>query len=165
MQKKVQQKTSVSYKSTQNSKSAAPNSQNNLSVYFRPNTQDTRSIILHKNIAWVPCIDKIDESSCRFLAQETFTTNLAGNKYDTNASWLHSWTIEPCNSGHKHASFLCWIQLCIYIARNMNKKVFHTLNNLYKTKCTCAPPINYGQCSASFETHGTIQMCFDLMAD
>ena len=47
---------------------------------------------------------KIDESSRRFLVQETFTTYMIDNKYDTDASWHHSWTIEAWNFGHEHAT-------------------------------------------------------------
>ena len=48
----------------------------------------------------------------KFPVQESFTTNMTDNKYDTDyASRKHSQPIEPHNFGHMHASFLCRFEL------------------------------------------------------
>ena len=71
------------------------------------------------------CRQKYDASSCKFLAQETFTTNMADNKYDTdNVSRKHSRPIKPRNLAPVYASSLRRTELLSVWCKKRTRKAY-----------------------------------------
>jgi len=87
---------------------------------------------------------KFDASSSQVFVQETFTTNVADAKYDTNnVSQKHSQSIKSRYFGHMHTAFLHGTELrCICCRKHTRKKLVHVQESMTHVQDTCASWIN-----------------------